>query len=212
MNALLNNAPLPQVLTCPPSRGPHRRSRIGNYRLNSLEIDHFNQLLSRLGQAPLECDQIASAARALLDNPQAASMPLCIQQRLGQAAVLARMLADHGWQSAAEATAPAQAVLGYLQDGHDLIPDWMPHVGRLDDAIVIEAAWPRLSAEVLDYQDFCRLRQIEAWLRGAQVPDFRFERKDWEAAQGAEAGLRAHQRRVRESSYLPTPSVLFRIH
>ena len=85
-------------------------------------------------------------------------------------------------------------------------------MGHLDDAIVIEAAWPRLAGEVLSYQDFCRLRLIEARLHQQAIETFRFDRKDWEVARRAEAGLREHQRRVRSSSYVPDAAGLFRVH
>lgn len=206
---------LPQVLlpVTNPSR-PSRRRRIGNFRLSTLDMERFNQLLSSLAgdRAPLDCDQVVTAARLLADSYGSQSTPACIRQRLEQADSLTNMLADHGWQPANEAVAPASAVLDYLNGHNDLIPDWIPQVGQLDDAIVIEAAWPRLAGEVLSYQDFCRLRLIEAELQQQDIEAFRFDRKDWEVSRRAEAGLREHQRRVRTSSYVPDVPGFFRIH
>ncbi|MET0893740.1 MAG: YkvA family protein [Pseudoxanthomonas sp.] len=206
---------LPQVLlrATNPSR-PGRRRRIGSFRLSSLDMERFNALLASLAgdRAPLDCDQVVTAARALADASGEQSTPACIRQRLEQAGALAVMLADHGWQPANEAVEPASAVLGYLGGQDNLIPDWIPQVGQLDDAILIDAAWPRLATEVLSYQDFCRLRQIEAQLHQQETTAFRFDRRDWECARRAEAGLHEHQRRVRNSSYVPEVAGLFRVH
>ena len=206
---------LPQVLLRETHPGrPGRRRRIGSFRLSTLDMDRFNALLATLAgdRKPLDCDQVVTAARLLADAAGPQSTPACIRQRLEQADALAVMLADHGWQPANEAVEPASAVLGYLSGQDDLIPDWIPHVGQLDDAIVIDAAWPRLAAEVLSYQDFCRLRQMEAGLHQREITAFRFDRKDWEVARRAEVGLREHQRRVRASSYVPDVAGLFRVH
>ena len=206
---------LPQVLL--PGNNPNRpsrRRRIGSFRLSTLDMERFNHLLSTLtgDRPPLDCDQVVTAARLLSDSCGSQSTPTCIRQRLAQAESLASMLADHGWQPANEVVAPASAVLDYLNGHNDLIPDWIPQVGQLDDAIVVEAAWPRLAGEVLSYQDFCRLRLIEARLHQQEVEAFRFDRKDWEVARRAESALREHQRRVRASSYVPTAPSVFRVH
>lgn len=206
---------LPQVLLpgTAPSR-PGRRRRIGSFRLSTLDMERFNHLLSTLagGRTRLDCDQVVTAARLLLDSCGPQSTPACIRQRLEQTESLSSMLADHGWQPASDAITAASAVLDYLKGHNDLIPDWIPQVGQLDDAIVVETAWPRLANEVLGYQDFCRLRLIEARLQQQDITAFRFDRNDWEVARRAEAGLREHQRRVRTSSYVPAAAAIFRVH
>src|SRR5574337_652544 len=87
-----------------------------------------------------------------------------------------------------------------------LLPRGIPQIGRLDDAILVDAAWPQLVDEVDDYLDFCRLRTIEAGLRGCDVADFAFSRDDWQQARCAEAGLKARARRAATNSYLPAPA------
>lgn len=206
---------LPQVLLpgTTPNR-PSRRRRIGSFRLSSLDMERFNRLLTTLTgeRTPLDCDQVVTAARLLADSCGSQPIPTCIRQRLEQAGSLSSMLADHGWQPADEVVTPASAVLDYLNGHNDLIPDWIPQVGQLDDAIVVEAAWPRLAGEVLSYQDFCRLRLIEARLHQQEASTFRFDRNDWEVARRAELALREHRRRVRASSYVPTAPGVFRVH
>ena len=212
MNAVLTTS-LPPVLTNRSLCGLHRRRQIGSYRLSSLGIDRFNHVLSSLGRPQhLDSDQIATAARLLADATDGQDMPTCIEQRLQQAEALSSMFQDRGWKPADQAFKPVRAVLAYLQDAEDLIPDWMPRVGRLDDAIVIETAWPQLSGEVLSYLDFRRLRQIESGMADYVDGNRRFGRKEWELARHAELALHTHYRRVRESSYVPASAALFRVH
>lgn len=104
------------------------------------------------------------------------------------------------------------AMVGYLRSHHDLIPDSIPRIGRLDDAVVVDTAWPRLAGEMLAYADFRRLRRIEAALRQCEAGDFRFTRSDWLESRQAEAALAAHRARVRETAYAPAAVAVFRVH
>ncbi|WP_368564538.1 hypothetical protein [Pseudoxanthomonas sp. UTMC 1351] len=75
-----------------------------------------------------------------------------------------------------------------------------------------EAAWSLLAQETERYLDYRRLGDLEAYLRGCARTDFRFTRDDWALARIAEAQLHAHYRHVRDSSYVPEPAPMFRIH
>lgn len=214
MNALTANLqPLPSILVQPATRGGRRR-HIGGCEIDTSRLDRFNSLLASLdgARAPLDCDRLATAARELYDGHPRVNVPACIGQRMRQVAVAARMVADRAWTAANDACEAAGLVITYVRDRDDLIPDRLPCVGRLDDAIVIEAAWPRLAAAVADYLDFRRLQRLEAALRGGDADGFSFGRDDWEQARIAEAALAAHRRSVRSASYLGSPVAVFRIH
>lgn len=218
MNAQLTTTfpvqPLPAILgTAPPFTLLHRRKSIGDYRLNPADLDRFNHLLARLGRktAPLGMDQLATAARQLA-APASGGAPECIAQRIARLESVAAMAGDAAWEAANDAADCARLVLDYANDPMDLIPDWLPRVGRLDDAIVVEAAWPTLSRELSCYRDFNRLRALEACLRGCRPEELPFSRQAWEAARRTEAALGAHRRRVRETSYAPAEADRFRVH
>lgn len=214
MNAMLTTAlPLPTVLDRAPSAGPHRRRSIENHRLGASDVARFNDLLRQLGRRePLDCDQIATAARELCDCTDPERARASISQRMEQAKAAALMLDDPDWAAANDAVDAVLAVVGYVQGGNHLIPDWVPMVGQLDDAIVIETAWPRLADELADYADFCRVRAQQAQRLGGNPVGSGFRRADWERATLEQAALEAQQRRVREHSYLPAVSARFRIH
>src|SRR3546814_13200927 len=102
------------------------------------------------------------------------------------------MIDDPASQPANDAAAPAALVMDYVRSRRDLIPDDLPRVGRLDDAIVLDAAWPRLADEVACYLDYCRLRRLEAELRECDVSQFTFGRAAWEQARRAATARNAN--------------------
>lgn len=212
MNAIIDNvSPLPSVLLRRlPTQHPGRRHHIGGFSLDESRLDRFNELLARLdaNREALESDQLACAARTLVThtgNPaDAGSAPACIREQMRRAAAIELMSADPAWVAANDAVGPAQLVVDYVRSGNDLIPDAMPRIGRLDDAIVIDAAWPLVSAEVISYLDYCRLRRIEAELRGSARGEFAFTRADWEQARRAETAWIGHCREVGTRSYVST--------
>lgn len=213
MNALATIHPLPSILENPPTR-PGRRHRIGDFQLDEAELERFNALLVQLGrdQLPLDSDRVATAARELADASAGTVSPVCIGQRMRRIAAAALMVADPDWTAANDAVEVAGQVIAYVRGGAGLIPNQLPRVGRLDDAIVIDAAWPRLVEEVGFYIDFRRLLRMEAAMRGIQERHFGFNREQWQLARTAEAALLVHQRNVREGSYLSASPAVFRVH
>lgn len=190
-----------------------RRRRVGPVSLREQDLDTVNQLLLSLGwaQGPLTLDQWASAARALSAGPEQASLAPYIRVQLDRGLLLTRMVADCGWEPANDVSAAARATVAYIEGDDSLIPNWLPGVGRLDDAVIIETAWPRLVAEVIDFQDFCRVRRIEAQLRDAEPGSFAFDRQDWLAASRAETKLREQRRVLRQRFQRSAPLSLFRV-
>lgn len=213
MNVLFSTAnPLPTILQAP-FDGPTRRRCINGFQLSSPEVDRFNRLLARIGrQQGLETDQLASAGRELCRPGHQTSAPPCIRQRLRWIAAVEQLLGDRRWEPANEATDTAAAIVEYARSRDDLIPDWLPKVGRLDDAIVVEAAWPQLSAEVDDYMEYSRVRSQLAHQRGLTASAFGFTRADFEEFRYEAAVFAEHERRIRESSYLPSSAPMFRVH
>lgn len=196
---------LPAALSPQSIPHPARRYLIDDFKLEAGAIERFNQLLARFQHAPLEPDQIATAARGLPWPKADGRAPGCIEQQLKRATSIGLMIDDPAWQPANDAAAPAGLVMDYVRSRRDLIPDDLPRVGRLDDAIVIDAAWPRLADEVACYLDYCRIRRIEAELRECEVSQFTFGRAEWEQARRAESAWVEHCRACGQHSYVPAP-------
>ncbi|MGH8076109.1 MAG: hypothetical protein ACREPE_02125 [Lysobacter sp.] len=209
--------PLPSALRQSRVDGLGRRHRIDGHEIDRDGLQHFNELLQylQLSQAPLDSDQVASAARELIDGIRYgdAPRPRCIQQRMRRGAAINLMLDDADWETRDPAAIRAMwVVVDYLRGGVDLIPNAMPVIGRLDDAIVVDAAWPALETEVRQYLEFCRLRHVEADLRGETRRHFGFTGKHWQDAARAEMEWIAHCARVGHETYLSEgPNPHFRV-
>lgn len=210
MHAILTPLPLPTCLLGPPDAGRHRRHRIGTVDLTAAAVDRFNRLLERLGRAdpPLDPDRLVTAARELCSCEFATVPPACIRQRLRRVKAAVCMVEDREWSAPDEAAVTVRVVADYVAGHDDLIPDATPTVGRLDDAIVIDAAWPALDTELTSYLDFRRLRRY-LMPHAAQV---HFDRAAWQQARREEEALLAHCRQVRERSYYVAQAPLFAIH
>ncbi|QOD91884.1 DUF1232 domain-containing protein [Lysobacter sp. CW239] len=205
MNISLNRiTPLPNALFQLERDGPHQRHRIAQFELEPAQMEHFNALLARISEDHplLDRDQVASAARELIDQSPDGRVPACIRDRVRRAGAVDLMLSDPEWETRAEAALVAAVAVDYLHGNAPLIPNRLPVVGWLDDAVLVETAWPSLGDEVRDYLDFCRLRRIEAGLRGEQRTRFGFTREQWQDARDAETEWLAHCRRVGRDSYL----------
>ena len=215
MNAMLATAiPLPAILDQSSPIGPSRRHRIDGFHLTNASVDRFNTLLANLGRrgAPLDCDRLATAARELRDHAAGSSEPACILQRMKRLQAAASMVEDAQWEPANDAGNLASLIVQYANGRFQLLPNYLPTIGHLDDAIAVEAAWPSIRAEVADFLDYCRVRSLEAGLRGREPGAFGFTRSDWEEARRAEYCLDRQRRCIRESSYLPLIEPRFAIH
>jgi uncharacterized membrane protein YkvA (DUF1232 family) len=211
MNAMLTSTlPLPSCLhegAC----ALHRRHRVGTLDVTDDAIDRFNRLLGRVGRTAMQLDgdRIATAARQLCGSTVTLQPPACIRQRLLLVKAATAMVADSAWRAPDEAAATIRVVAEYVASNDDLIPDAVPGVGRLDDAILIDVAWPSISQEVMGYLDFRRLRRFETERGEMRV---RFDRAAWSEARCVEAALRAHRETVRNASFVPAPVARFLVH
>jgi Protein of unknown function (DUF1232) len=85
----------------------------------------------------------------------AAEAPEFVQDRIGKLALLVQMLEDQRWRLTGPDRARVLNVLAYFVDPDDLIPDRIPGLGYLDDAIMVELVLQELRHELDAYQKFC---------------------------------------------------------
>lgn len=120
------------------------------------------------------------------------------------------MLLGPDWEPATEAADEAREVVDYLHASWQLIPDTLP--GQLDQAIVIDTAWPKRVRDVDKFLDYQRLRRIEAIRQDRDYATVTFNRRRWLESRELEARLREHHNRLHESSYAPPSPSCFRVH
>jgi hypothetical protein len=141
-------------------------------------------------------DKIITAAQALLDETRGAQQaPPFISERLDSVESMISMVGDVGFNLPDEDRHRVLAALAYLADPEDSIPDRVPVLGFLDDAIMIELCRRDLQFEIEAYDDFCVWRNDEARARGEDPAKLMVQRADWADARAAEAIARMHRRR-----------------
>jgi len=69
-----------------------------------------------------------------------------------------RMLTDIHWRLPHDDATRVLNALAYFTEPEDLIPDHIPGLGFLDDAIMIELVVRELKHEIEAYHDFCAYR------------------------------------------------------
>ncbi|WP_374603320.1 hypothetical protein [Arenimonas sp.] len=199
----------PLALPLPPESADSRRRHVGGLALEDAAVARFNALLAQLDpNAPrVSADQLVTLARWLQEQPHERAVAI-LAKRLGRVEHLRRMLNDDDWDVDGELRERARLLISYLREARDLIPDELPLVGHLDDALLVELAWPAFRDQSLDYGDFCAFRQEEQ-PRGTGAE----RRLAWENTRLAELALLQQRRDVRARPYAagqPLPP-LFRV-
>ncbi len=145
--------------------------------------------------------QILEEAETTFATASKQHLPDFVSSRLDSVENLIAMVRDVGWGLADEDRSRIVAALTYFADPEDLIPDNVPVLGFLDDAIMIEVVQRILAPEIEAYADFCAFREQEASRRGADMPTL--DRAEW--LEGRRAELQARMR-SRRGSYAPSSS------
>ena len=160
-------------------------------------LARFNDVLHSIHpDAPhLDAAALADVALWLLDLPPAQARRE-LHQRLARLRELRRMADDIDWDTDLAQRARLQRLLAYVVERDDLIPDRTPRLGRLDDALLVELAWPAFADELEDYLDFCRFRH-EQHPQGAPP----LKRSAWVRMRLAEGALWQQLQRVHGARY-----------
>lgn len=162
--------------------------------------------------AELEPASIINAARQLLRDIDGGNMPDFVVSRFEHVKTMIAMVEDVGFGLPEPGRANVLAALTYLTNANDIVPDDVPVLGYIDDAIMIELCVHELKHEMEAYRDFCRWRDNEATRRGESGKEHRVTRVEWAEQCRQELIERMHRRR--EESYVSgeMSSILFRVH
>jgi hypothetical protein len=187
--------PLPLALPVTHADSVHQQ--IAGLKLADAAMLAFNyQLHDVHEQAPsVDADQIAMLAQWLRELPKATA-EATINLRLARAESLRRMLDDADWSLPTDVVQRGRRLLDYINRFDDLIPDDLPLIGHLDDALLVELSWSEFAGEVQDYLDYCRFRRDNP-VRGSGEE----LRTAWESACLATASAIIHRQQVRARGY-----------
>jgi len=138
-------------------------------KLSDRDLRHFRRELKRAKASVgiADDEEILGAAAELVRALKRARLPDFITERLGKLETLHAMLTDADWKLRDGERSPVLAALAYVCDPEDIIPDNIPGIGLLDDAVMIELVCRELRHEIEAYEEFRSYRTSLPRRRGA---------------------------------------------
>jgi uncharacterized membrane protein YkvA (DUF1232 family) len=168
-----------------------------SFEIDDHDLKHFRLIMreARKTLARMAPEDIVAAAEAQLHDISDTSAPGFILERIQKLRLMIRMLTDLEWRLPHEEATRVLNALAYFTEPEDLIPDHIPGLGFLDDAIMVELVVRELKHEIEAYQDFCDYRNQNLGARGRGKT---ISREDWLERRRQE--LQSRMRRRREKN------------
>ncbi len=131
------------------------------FELDESDLKHFRLIMQAARQtaARLAPAAVVAAANERLDRVGEHTPPAFVAERLETLRLLIRMLTDIDWRLPHADARRVLSALTYFNETNDLIPDHVPGLGFLDDAIMIELVARELRHELDAYRDFSDFRR-----------------------------------------------------
>ncbi|MGI9272313.1 MAG: YkvA family protein [Woeseiaceae bacterium] len=135
-----------------------------SFDLDDDDLKHFRLIMreARKAVAQKSPEDIVAAAAALMHEIGVDTAPGFIVERLKKLDMMMQMITDVEWRLPHEETKRVLNALAYFAEPDDLIPDHIPGLGFLDDAIMVELVVRELRHELEAYQDFSEFRERES--------------------------------------------------
>jgi len=131
-----------------------------SFELGERDLRYFRDRLNqvRKSKSARAEDKIIAGARNLVTGVAEADPPEFVRERIAKLQTLIDMLRDREWRLEGADRNRILDALAYFVDPDDIIPDRVPGLGYLDDAIMVELVVKELTHEIQAYEDFCAFR------------------------------------------------------
>ena len=132
-----------------------------SFELDDEDLQHFRLIMLHARDAVTRRtpEEIVATAGKLLEEIGTRRTPGFVTDRLTKMRRMMQMISDIEWRLPHEEVKRVLNALAYFAEPDDLIPDEIPGLGFLDDAIMIELVVRELRHEIDAYDDFCQFRQ-----------------------------------------------------
>ena len=167
------------------------------FELQESDLDHFRDVMRKAqagAKALSESDILANAKN--LSNEIKGDVPPFVSERIKKLETLVAMIEDSEWQIPEQERADVISALAYFSDPEDLVPDHIPVLGFLDDAIMIELVAEELQPDIDAFEEFCAYREREEGRSGDQT----VTRDEWLDSKRRELHSRMRNRRASRRS------------
>lgn len=128
--------------------------------VSEADLRHFKKEMRKARRSVRSADdeQIIRAADDVFEQLKGNNLPDFVAQRLAKLKAMVQMVQDADWALPTREKNHVMAALAYFCDPDDLIPDDVPALGFLDDAIMVELVLGELKHENEAYAEFCSYR------------------------------------------------------
>lgn len=130
--------------------------------LTADDLVHFRRELERARASvrSADDDELLELAAEQIAALRGMRLPAFVTIRLERLEQMRAMLADPAWHLEPAERELALGAIAYVCDPEDMIPDDVPGIGLLDDAVMIELVLRDLRHIIDSYADFCGYRKM----------------------------------------------------
>ena len=132
------------------------------FSLEESDIAYFRKLFNdvRRQAEDQDTEQVISAVHSLIARVrEAKKTPTFVQDAIAVLEDLIKMIQDPDYELPKPQRTEVLAALAYFANPEDLIPDQIPGLGFLDDAIMIKIMENEFKHELWGYRQFAKFRQ-----------------------------------------------------
>ena len=162
------------------------------FTLNDSDLEYFRDVMKQAqgNVKKLNESDILANAKQLSEDVKG-SAPEFVNERLHKLETMVAIIEDNEWKIPDEERTEVLSALAYFSEPEDLVPDHIPVLGFLDDAIMIELVAAEFKDDIDAFEEFCIYREREEGRAG----DNTVTREEWLDSKRRELHSRMRSRR-----------------